>query len=176
MKSAVKSLAVAGALGAALLALVNCSGGPHAGSRPQRPSQSVEFLDRAGFDTALRQTYRTYSWPADYHPDLNRLSGNSAPEGGDVAPAGSERVILEIANSCAWYRSWEDAYGRGDQASAAEALKVLEEVLPTYGPQDPDGRRFAEEAAARARSGDASMARRFTEANCDGSITWTGRG
>ncbi|MBT2447751.1 hypothetical protein J7F03_11830 [Streptomyces sp. ISL-43] len=174
MKSAVKSLAAAGTLVAALFALASCSGGSSP-SPSQQSGPAVRFLDREGFDTALRQTYRTYSWPADYHPDLDRLSGNSAPGAAEAAPAGSERVILEIANSCAWYRSWDDAYERGDQASAGAALKVLEEVLPTYGPQDPDGRRFAEEAASRARSGDASMARQFTEANCDGSITWAGQ-
>ncbi|WP_405526140.1 hypothetical protein OG592_01690 [Streptomyces avidinii] len=49
---------------------------------------------------------------------------------------------------------------------------MLEEVLPGYGPQNPDGRRYAREAAAGARAGDPSLARQFTEANCDGVIAW----
>ncbi|WP_158717806.1 hypothetical protein [Streptomyces sp. NRRL F-2664] len=173
--SPVKSLTVACVLAAGLSALpTGCAGGPGAGSPV--PGPPPVLLDQQGFDAALRRAAGDFRWPADHRPDLDRLSRNSAPRGTDAAPAGSERIILEIANSCAWYLSWAAAHDRADAAAAAAALQVLEEVLPTYGPQDPDGRRFAEEAAAGARAGDGSLARQFTEANCDGAITWAGSG
>lgn len=172
MKSPVKSFVAVGALVMGLATLLTgCGGEP-------RSVVATELLDRQGYDAALRQSSRDYHWPADYRPDLDRLSGSSAPGSGEAALAGSERIILEIANSCAWYKSWDDARGRADHSSAGEALTVLEEVLPGYGPQNPDGRRYAREAASRARAGDPSLARQFTEANCDGVIAWdrTGTG
>ncbi|MFI7353895.1 hypothetical protein ACIBTP_08105 [Streptomyces avidinii] len=165
-----KSFAAVGAFVIGLSALLmGCADGP-------RSAAGTQLLDRQGYGAALRQGSRSYRWPADYRPDLDRLSADSAPGGGEAAPAGSERIILEIANSCAWYHSWDDARGRADQARAEEALTVLEEVLPGYGPQNPDGRRYAREAASRARAGDPSLARQFTEANCDGVIAWVRTG
>ncbi|MBP2034539.1 hypothetical protein [Streptomyces avidinii] len=161
-----KSFAALGVFVVGLSALLSgCADGP-------RSAAATELLDRQGYDAVLRRSSLSYRWPADYRPDLDRLSADSAPGGGEAALAGSERIILEIANSCAWYRSWDDARGRADHARAEEALTVLEEVLPGYGPQNPDGRRYAREAASRARAGDPSLARQFTEANCDGVIAW----
>ena len=98
------------------------------------------------------------------------LAEKSGP-GPDRAPAGSERIVLEITNSCAWYLDWEDARKRGDRPAESKALEVMGEVLPKFSPEDPDGQRYARETAAKARAGDGSQAADYVTSNCE-SVVW----
>lgn len=149
---------------AALVALVaGCSSPP--------PPAPVQLVDQQQYTKALQDTYSRFTWPPGRKPDLAVLAEKSGP-GQDRLPAGSERIVLEISNSCAWYLDWADARQRGDQAAAAAALKVMDEVLPKFSPEDPDGQRYARETAAKAKTGDGAQAADYVTANCE-AVLWT---
>ena len=136
---------------------------------PQRSPQA-QFVDQQQYAKAMRDSASKLSWPDGRTPDLDVLAENSGP-GPDKAPAGSERIVLEMTNSCAWYLGWEDARKRGDDTAAGKALKVMDEVLPKFSPEDPDGQRYARETAAKARNGDGSLAADYVANNCE-SVVW----
>ncbi|MGI5501713.1 hypothetical protein [Lentzea sp. CA-135723] len=132
--------------------------------------QAPELVDQQRYTQDLRDGSARFTWPDGRTPDLGVLAEKSGP-GPDRAPAGSERIVLEITNSCAWYLGWEDARERGDQAATAKALQVMGEVLPKFSPEDPDGQRYARETAAKAKQGDGSLAADYVTNNCD-SVLW----
>ncbi|WP_394621737.1 hypothetical protein JNUCC0626_22430 [Lentzea sp. JNUCC 0626] len=134
------------------------------------PQQVPELVDQQRYARDLQDGSARFSWPDSRKPDLGVLAEKSGP-GPDRAPAGSERIVLEITNSCAWYLDWEDARKRGDQAAATKALQVMGEVLPKFSPEDPDGQRYARETAAKAERGDGSLAADYVTNNCD-SVLW----
>lgn len=138
---------------------------------PPRQPVAVELVDQQQYTKALQDTYSRFTWPEGREPDLAVLAEKSGP-GQDKLPSGSERVVLEITNSCAWYLHWEDARKRGDQAATSAALKVMDEVLPKFSPEDPDGQRYARDTAAKARAGDGSQAADYVANNCD-AVLWT---
>ncbi|MFS8101600.1 hypothetical protein LFM09_31190 [Lentzea alba] len=149
---------------AALLLMAVASG---CASPPPAPPQ---LLDQQQYAKALQDGYSRFDWPGGHQPDLAVLAEKSGP-GPDRLPSGSERVVLEITNSCAWYLDWEDARKRGDQTAATAALKVMDEVLPKFSPEDPDGQRYARETAAKAEAGDGAQAADYVATNCD-SVVW----
>lgn len=128
-------------------------------------------MDQRQYAEAVRDGFAKFTWPDGRKPDLAVLAEKSGP-GPDKAPAGSERIVLEITNSCAWYLGWEDARKRGDQAAAAKALRVMDEVLPKFSPEDPDGQRYARETVTKARAGDGTLAADYVTNNCE-SVLWT---
>ena len=130
----------------------------------------VSFVDQRQYTEAMRDNSSAFTWPDGRKPDLTVLAEKSGP-GTDKAPAGSERIVLEITNSCAWYLGWEDARRRGDQTAASNALRVMDEVLPKFSPEDPDGQRYARDTAAKAKQGDGSLAADYVANNCD-SVLW----
>ncbi|MEU3647516.1 hypothetical protein AB0E59_29310 [Lentzea sp. NPDC034063] len=134
------------------------------------PPAEPQLVDQQRYTRDMRDGSAKFTWPDGRRPDLDVLAEKSGP-GPDKAPPGSERIVLEITNSCAWYLGWEDARGRGDQAAAAAALKVMGEVLPTFSPEDPDGQRYARETAAKAGQGDGSLAADYVTNNCE-SVLW----
>ena len=134
------------------------------------PPAELQLVDQRQYAVDLRDGSATFTWPDGRNPDLGVLAEKSGP-GTDKAPAGSERIVLEITNSCAWYLGWQDARRRGDEAAAGKALKVMDEVLPKFSPEDPDGQRYARETAAKAKAGDGSQAADYVTNNCD-SVLW----
>jgi hypothetical protein len=140
-----------------------------AGCAAQQPAP-VQLVDQQQYAEAMRDNSSAFTWPDGRKPDLAVLAEKSGP-GPDRAPAGSERIVLEITNSCAWYLGWEDARKRGDQAAASQALKVMDEVLPRFSPEDPDGQRYARETATKAKAGDGSQAADYVTSNCE-SVAW----
>jgi hypothetical protein len=148
-----------GLLAAALLA--GCAAAP--------PAES-QLVDQQRYTRDMRDGSAKFTWPDGREPDLGVLAEKSGP-GQDKAPAGSERIVLEITNSCAWYLGWEDARKRGDRQAESAALKVMDEVLPTFSPEDPDGQRYARETDAKARAGDGSLAADYVTNNCE-SVLW----
>ncbi|MFI6100479.1 hypothetical protein ACIA8G_33445 [Lentzea sp. NPDC051213] len=151
----------------ALGALVACAA--LAGCAAPQPAP-VQLVDQQQYVKAMQDSYSTFTWPQSRMPDLTVLAEKSGP-GPDRMPSGSERVVLEITNSCAWYLDWEDARRRGDQTAVAAALKVMDEVLPKFSPEDPDGQRYARETAAKAKTGDGAQAADYVANNCD-SVSW----
>ncbi len=147
----------------ALLAVVVVSG-------CAAPQAQPLLVDQQQYATAVRDGSSKFTWPDGRTPDLAVLAEKSGP-GPDKAPAGSERIVLEMTNSCAWYLGWEDARKRGDDTAASRALKVMDEVLPKFSPEDPDGQRYARDAAAKARTGDGSLAADYVANNCE-SVRW----
>jgi hypothetical protein len=135
---------------------------------PQPVAPAV--VDQQQYTQAMQDGFARYTWPDGRKPDLAVLAEKSGP-GPDRAPAGSERIVLEMTNACAWYLGWEDARKRGDQAAVSQALKVMDEVLPAFSPEDPDGQRYARETAAKARAGDGAQAADYVTSNCD-SVLW----
>lgn len=133
-------------------------------------SPQAQLVDQRQYAKAMRDSSSGFTWPAGREPDLAVLAEKSGP-GQDKAPAGSERVVLEMTNSCAWYLGWQDARERGDQAAESKALRVMDEVLPKFSPEDPDGQRYAREAAAKAKAGDGSLAADYVTNNCE-SVLW----
>jgi hypothetical protein len=140
-----------------------------AGCAAPQPA-AVRLVDQQQYTKAMRDSSSTFTWPDGRRPDLAVLAEKSGP-GTDKAPAGSERIVLEITNSCAWYLGWEDARKRGDEAAAARALRVMDEVLPKYSPEDPDGQRYARETAKKAKAGDGAQAADYVTSNCD-AVVW----
>ena len=134
------------------------------------PPAPPQLVDQQRYTQDMRDGSARFTWPDGRNPDLGVLAEKSGP-GPDKAPAGSERIVLEITNSCAWYLGWQDARQRGDEAAASKALKVMDEVLPKFSPEDPDGQRYAREAAAKARQGDGSLAADYVTNNCE-SVLW----
>ncbi|MDX8029589.1 hypothetical protein SK803_05170 [Lentzea sp. BCCO 10_0856] len=142
-----------------------------AGCATRQPATApASFVDQQQYTKAMRDNSSAFTWPEGRTPDLTVLAERSGP-GPDEAPAGSERIVLEITNSCAWYLGWEDARKRGDQSAATAALKVMDEVLPRFSPEDPDGQRYARETAAKAKAGDGSLAADYVANNCE-SLVW----
>lgn len=150
---------LSGLLAVALLA--GCTAAPPAEPR---------LVDQVQYTRDMRDGSAKFTWPDGREPDLVVLAEKSGP-GPDKAPAGSERIVLEITNSCAWYLGWQDARDRGDRQAESAALKVMDEVLPTFSPEDPDGQRYARETAAKARAGDGSLAAGYVTNNCE-SVRW----
>ena len=134
------------------------------------PPAEPQLVDQQRYTQDMLDGSAKFSWPDGREPDLGVLAERSGP-GPDKAPAGSERIVLEITNSCAWYLGWQDARDRGDQQAESAALKVMDEVLPTFSPEDPDGQRYARETAAKARTGDGSLAAGYVTNNCE-SVHW----
>ena len=134
------------------------------------PQAQPQLVDQRQYAEAVRDSSAKFTWPAGREPDLAVLAEKSGP-GPDRAPAGSERIVLEITNSCAWYLGWEDARKRGDRTAESRALEVMDEVLPKFSPEDPDGQRYARETAARAKEGDGSQAADYVANNCE-SVRW----
>lgn len=128
------------------------------------------LVDQQQYTRDMRDGSAKFTWPDGRKPDLAVLAEKSGP-GPDKAPSGSERIVLEITNSCAWYLGWEDARKRGDQTAQTAALKVMDEVLPKFSPEDPDGQRYARETAAKAKAGDGSLAADYVANNCE-SVLW----
>jgi hypothetical protein len=135
---------------------------------PQPVAPAV--VDQQQYTQAMQDGSARYTWPDGRKPDLTVLAEKSGP-GPDRAPAGSERIVLEMTNACAWYLGWEDARKRGDQEAVSHALKVMDEVLPTFSPEDPDGQRYARETAKKAKAGDGSQASDYVTSNCE-SVVW----
>ncbi|WP_156212620.1 hypothetical protein [Lentzea aerocolonigenes] len=129
-----------------------------------------QFVDQGQYAKAVRDSASKLTWPDGRTPDLDVLAEKSGP-GPDKAPVGSERIVLEMTNACAWYLGWEDARKRGDQAAESTALKVMDEVLPKFSPEDPDGQRYARETAAKAKAGNGSLAADYVANNCE-SVVW----
>lgn len=153
-------------------ALVACAALAAGCSSPAPQQQAtVQLVDQQQYAKAMRDNYSAFTWPKGHRPDLAVLAEKSGP-GEDRLPSGSERVILEITNSCAWYLDWAEARRRGDQAAATAALKVMDEVLPKFSPEDPDGQRYARETAAKAKAGDGTQAADYVTSNCD-AVRWT---
>ncbi|MDX3664165.1 hypothetical protein PV646_43350 [Streptomyces sp. ID05-26A] len=144
----------------ALVLLAGCS------APPAQPA----LVDQRKYTRDMREGSAKFAWPDGREPDLGVLAEKSGP-GPDRAPAGSERIVLEITNSCAWYLGWEDARKRGDQNAQTAALKVMDEVLPKFSPEDPGGQRYARETAAKAKAGDGSLAMDYVTNNCE-SVLW----
>lgn len=134
------------------------------------PQPQPQLVDQRQYAKAVRDSSSAFTWPDGRRPDLDVLAEKSGP-GPDKAPAGSERIVLEITNSCAWYLGWQDARKRGDQAAESQALKVMGEVLPKFSPEDPDGQRYARETAAKAKAGDGAQAADYVTSNCE-SVVW----
>ena len=133
-------------------------------------SPQAQLVDQRQYAKAMRDSSSRFTWPAGREPDLAVLAEKSGP-GQDKAPAGSERIVLEMTNSCAWYLGWQDARERGDRTAESKALKVMDEVLPKFSPEDPDGQRYARETAAKAKAGDGSLAADYVTNNCE-SVLW----
>ena len=134
------------------------------------PQPQPQLVDQQQYAKAVRDSSSAFTWPEGRKPDLAVLAEKSGP-GPDRAPAGSERIVLEITNSCAWYLGWEDARKRGDRTAESQALQVMDEVLPKFSPEDPDGQRYARETAAKAKAGDGSQAADYVTSNCE-SVVW----
>src|SRR5690349_25032433 len=90
---------------------------------PQPVAPAV--VDEQQYTRAMRDGFARYTWPDGRKPDLAVLAEKSGP-GPDRAPAGSERIVLEMTNACAWYLGWEDARKSGDQPAVSRAWKVME--------------------------------------------------
>lgn len=136
----------------------------------QQQAPALRVLDQQQYTAALHEQYKAFQWPADRRPDLAVLAERSGP-GDAKIQAGGETVVLEIANSCAWYLTWDAARARGDAEAERLAFKVIDEVLPTYTPQDPAGQKYARDTAVKAKAGDKSMVDDFVAANCD-TVRW----
>jgi hypothetical protein len=134
------------------------------------PPAEPRLVDQRQYTKDMLDGSAKFTWPDGRQPDLTVLAEKSGP-GPDKAPPGSERIVLEITNSCAWYLGWEDARKRGDQTAQTAALKVMDEVLPKFSPEDPDGQRYARETAAKAKAGDGSLAADYVANNCE-SVLW----
>ena len=67
-----------------------------------------QFVDQRQYVQAVHDSASKLTWPDGRTPDLDVLAEKSGP-GPDKAPAGSERIVLEMTNACAWYLGWEDA-------------------------------------------------------------------
>jgi hypothetical protein len=134
------------------------------------PQAQPQLVDQQQYAEAVRDSSAKFTWPDGRSPDLAVLAEKSGP-GPDKAPAGSERIVLEITNSCAWYLGWEDARQRGDQTAESKALEMMHKVLPKFSPEDPDGQRYARETAAKAKQGDGSLAADYVANNCE-SVRW----
>ncbi|WP_439663192.1 hypothetical protein ACSHWB_18165 [Lentzea sp. HUAS TT2] len=118
----------------------------------------------AGYPDEVRSLYSAMKWPPDVRPDLEALIKATAPAQGEQ---GFARQALAVVNTCAWYRSWDAAVVRGDQAHAATALDAIEHLVTRYPPEaDTAGRRFVRDAAAKASSGDPALVRDYVDANC----------
>ncbi len=134
------------------------------------PQAQPQLVNQQQYAKAVQDSSARFTWPDGRKPDLAVLAEKSGP-GPDRAPAGSERIVLEMTNSCAWYLGWEDARKRGDRTAESKALEVMDEVLPKFSPEDPDGQRYAREAAAKAKKGDGSLAADYVANNCE-SVRW----
>ncbi|SFR27118.1 hypothetical protein SAMN04488564_110329 [Lentzea waywayandensis] len=118
----------------------------------------------AGYPDEVRSLYSAMKWPSDVRPDLEALIKATAPAQGEQ---GFARQALAVANTCAWYRSWDAAVTRGDKAQAATALDAIEHLVTRYPPEaDTAGRQFVRDAAAKASSGDPALVRDYVDANC----------
>ena len=151
-----------------VITLSGCAGAssPESSSSGKRAA-TKDFVDAAGYRAALQKAYASYTWPADTRPDLAALAMKSGPPPGARISADGGAAVLSIVNRCAWYRSWNAARDRRDAVAARAALKVMTEVLPTFGASDPSGQQLARETAQRAALGDPSLARQYVQANCD---------
>lgn len=82
------------------------------------PPAQPTLVGQQEYVKAMGDSYSAFTWPHSRKPDLAVLAEK-------CAPSGSERIVLEITNSCAWYLDREDALRRGDRWAAAAALKVM---------------------------------------------------
>jgi hypothetical protein len=158
-----------GMLGLSLAALLAACGttAPPAVETHDKP---LTFYTAAEYAAAVRSAQNSYRWPADRHPDIERVIRDSSPPEGARAQAGLEKTVLSIVNACAWYLSWNDAVAAGRAQQAADALNVIAGELPQR-EEDPSTRQLALDIAARAKAGDTKPAMDYAQANCD-NVTW----
>ena len=131
-------------------------------SAPVTPPAPVVVLDAAGYAAEFQATYVDLTWPVDYRPELSTLIKVTAPDPGQGVEKGYSRRVLDVVNTCAWYKSWDSAVRRHDSATANAALTVMTDVLTGYPPPiDTAGRVFVQDAADHARSGNPDLARQY---------------
>lgn len=124
----------------------------------------AQAAEPVGYPVEVRSLYSTMKWPQDVRPDLDALIKATAPAAGEQ---GFATQALAVVNTCAWYRSWDAAVSRGDQAQVATALDAISHLVTRYPPEDDAaGRQFVRDAAAKAAAGDPVLVRDYVDANC----------
>jgi hypothetical protein len=163
--------------GVAAAALVTASlvGCGHAIGPAPSPAEAsaTRLLDESGYAQALRGSYKDYAWPAGYRPDLRRLAADSGPPPNARVEAGSEKMVLSLVNTCAWYLSWDSEQKTNHHAETAHALDVMLNRLPALAPDPAAGRKLAVDIARSAAAGNSGPALEFVQNNCS-NIQWTG--
>ncbi|GLZ34540.1 hypothetical protein Lesp02_67270 [Lentzea sp. NBRC 105346] len=138
-----------------------------AGCGTARSAAPSTVLDADGYAAEVRSTYPKMRWPADVRPDLDALITATTPPPDEAIQPGLSRQVLGVVNTCAWYRSWDAATGRGDAEQAKAGLRVITDVVTQYPPEvDRAGRDYVRDAAAHAADGNPDLVRDYVEANC----------
>lgn len=133
------------------------------------PPATERVLSGDGYAQALREAEKTYSWPADRRPDIEKVIRDSGPTGGEMAEEGLIEIVLSMVNACAWYLSWSDAVKQGRMEQASRRLPMLSSLPMAR--LDPGSAKVAEQIAASARAGDTEPAIGYAQANCD-NVRW----
>ena len=160
------------AAAALVCVLSGCAGLTRPASSPAAAPVD-QFLDQRGYEHALRTAYQDFAWPTGYRPNLARLAADSGPPPNARVQAGSEKMVLGMVNSCAWYLSWNTAHKTGRRTDAAHALDVMQHQLPALAPDQTAGRQLAEDIARTAADDNSAPALAFVRNNCS-NIQWTG--
>jgi hypothetical protein len=128
-----------------------------------------EFLDQEGVAAELRATEDTFAWPEGYDPDVEAIVARYLDAPTDSRfQEGMAYTVLGGYNRCAWYQTWLDAHEAGDEATAAQALQVMTEVIPYFPNLDPSPEPYLMEVAAAAAEGDPDMVQQMVTVNCQG--------
>lgn len=123
------------------------------------------FMTRSDLASKLDQAISATQWPPAIRPTSAALVKSFEPE--RRFERGFETTLVQIANACAWYMAWTDTKASGDTADAENALRAMEEVVPTYGfaSGDPATVQFFKDIPAKARLGDPTGVNNFIKAN-----------
>ena len=116
----------------------------------------------------LRATESRFYWPAGYDPDVEAMiAQNAAPENSRFQE-GMAYTSLGIYNQCAWYQTWLDAEESGDEATQAEALRVMTDEVPYFPNHSPSPSPFLMKVADSAANGETDMVQQYVTVNCQG--------
>lgn len=123
------------------------------------------LLSRDEVAVRLDQAIAATQWPPAIRPTSAALTKNLGAK--ELFESGYEMTLVQGANACAWYVAWVDARAAGDAAGTENALRAMEEVIPTYGfaSGGPSTVQFFKDIPAKARLGDPSGVNSFITAN-----------